>query len=147
TDAEGHSVSNTSTPTTVAEDSTETITVSVSTGAAEENHILTATAGFTDSDVATGNAPAGAVTYQWQVINTVTNSWDNISGQTAQSFTPGETLDGALHRALPIYTDAEGHSVSNTSTPTTVAEDSTETITVSVSTGAAEENHILTATA
>jgi hypothetical protein len=82
-----------------------------------ENHALRASASFTDSDVTAGTEPAGVITYQWQVFNTVTNTWDPIANATNATFTQGETLEGQSIRMQATYTDAEGHTVSNTSTP------------------------------
>jgi hypothetical protein len=131
-DAEGHTTSGTSTPTTVLDDSSETIAITVST---TENHVFTATPVITD------DAAAGSVNYAWQVSTDHGASWATVQSGASNSYTPGEAQDGSLVQVVATYTDAEGHTTSGTSTPTTVLEDSSETIaTLSASFGAASVN-------
>src|SRR6202007_735400 len=105
----------------IAEDPPETISISVSTGSAEENHVLTATPVISDSD--TADLGQGTVNYAWQVSNDGISGWTTVQSGADNTYTPGEAQDGKFVQVVATYTDVEGHSTQGTSTPTQVAED------------------------
>src|SRR6202049_4563257 len=143
TSAEGHTASNDSAGTVVAEDPNETTSLAVSTNAAVENEAVTASTTPSSSDA--NEDLNGTTTYQWQVSTDAGATWNDITGQTGQSFTPDESYQGEMVRVHASFTSAEGHTASNDSAGTTVAEDPNETTSLEVSTNAAVENEAVTA--
>src|ERR1700680_4933683 len=143
TSAEGHTASNDSAGTTVAEDPNETTSLAVSTNAAVENEAVTASTTPSSSDA--NEDLNGTTTYQWQVSTDAGATWNDITGQTGQSFTPDEAYQGEMVRVHASFTSAEGHTASNDSAGTVVGEDQKETTSLEVSTNAAVENEAVTA--
>src|SRR5256885_8346675 len=75
------------------------------------------------------------------------NNWNDIGGQTGQSFTPDESFQGQMVRVHAFLTDNEGdHSADNFSTGQLVTEDTSETHTTALPTPCKHECRPLTAT-
>ena len=124
---------------------TQTIQVAVASlalaltisGTAQEGQTLTANAQVTGSGVTT--------VYQWQ-SSSDGQSWSNISGATASTYTVAEADEALQIRVAGTATDSEGNSAAVTSAPTIAVIDITPTLSVTVS-GTAQEGQTLTASA
>ena len=88
---------------------------SIINGSATEDATLTATASVTSD--ADGLPNPLDFTYQWQSSSNGT-TWTNISGATADNFTPGDAYVGKQLRAVAIYTDSQGTTETATSAAT-----------------------------
>lgn len=87
------------------------------TGTAGVGHELTAVPGtVTDAD---GGVPAsvGDFIYQWQ-RESAANTWSNIPGASAHTYTPGDDDEGKRVRVVVSFTDANSNYEELTSIPT-----------------------------
>jgi Domain of unknown function (DUF4114) len=50
----------------------------------------------------------GELNYQWQVFNSASNDWEDITGATNDSFTPDDAQVGKILRVQVSYTDNQG---------------------------------------
>jgi len=114
TDGRGTAETVNSTPTaaiiSINDDPTGTVTI---TGTATEESALTVdTTGLADAD------DLGTFSYQWQQSADNGTTWTNITGETANTFTPDDAQVGQQVRVQVSYTDGQGTAETVNSTPT-----------------------------
>jgi len=113
-------------------------------GSATEDATLTASASVTSD--ADGLPNPQSFTYQWQSSSNG-NTWTNIAGATAASFTPGDAQVGEQLRVVTSYTDGQGTVETTTSAATAAianVNDAPSGFTVAIS-GTRAEDQLLTA--
>ncbi len=120
-------------------DVTPTLSVAVS-GTAQEAQLLTATPTLG----ADGDDSASNVTYQWQ-RSIDGNSWTDISGATANTYTAAEGDENGFLRVTASFTDDTTQTVAAVSSATAKVTDVTPSLTVSLS-GVPQDGQVLAAT-